>query len=107
MKPLIPLSNPIICRSQSSTTSSSSVAAGEVRHNIDFTSNAALSNSPKLPGADVEVAKYAKNEGRLQWVSAGTIKRSTSARIDSMDSPARGGDEGNCALGSPGSIWAN
>ena len=43
--------------SQSSTTSSNSVEAGDVRQSIDFTSKAALNNSPKIPGAEVEVAK--------------------------------------------------
>ena len=34
-----------------------SVDAGEVRHSIALLSNAALNNSPKMPGAEVEVAK--------------------------------------------------
>jgi hypothetical protein len=75
-----------------------------VRHNIDFTSKAALNNSPKIPGAEVDVAKYAKNEGWLQWVSAGTIKRSTSAKMASIDSPFSGAVVGSWALRSPGSI---
>src|SRR6266446_10432585 len=103
MMPLMPESRPIICRNQSSTTSSSSVEAGDVRQSIDFTSKAELNNSPKIPGAEVEVAKYAKKEGWLQCVSAGTINRSTSARIVDMGSPCSGGAEGNWALRSPGS----
>src|SRR3981081_2298924 len=103
MMPLNPESRASICRSQSSTTSSSSVDAGDVRHNMDFTSKAALNNSPKIPGAEVEVAKYAKKEGWLQWVRAGTINRSTSARIADMGSPCSGGAEGNWVLRSPGS----
>jgi hypothetical protein len=57
MIPVIPASRPIICRSQSSVTSSNSVDAGEVRHSIALLSNAALRSSPKIPGAEVEVAK--------------------------------------------------
>ena len=34
-----------------------SVEAGEVRHSIALLSKAALSSSPKIPGAEVEVAK--------------------------------------------------
>src|ERR1044072_10040616 len=102
----MPGSRPNIWRNQSSVTSSSSVEAGEVRQSIDLTSKAALSNSPKIPGAEVDVAKYAKNEGWLQWVSAGTIKRSISARIASIDSPFAGGDEGRCAFRSAGSPFA-
>ena len=49
--------SPMAWRSQSSVTSSSSVAAGPVRHNIAFELKAAESSSPRMPGADDELAK--------------------------------------------------
>jgi hypothetical protein len=48
---------------QSSTSSSSSVAAGEVRQSIAFTFSVAASTSARIPGSEPEVAKYAKNLG--------------------------------------------
>jgi len=56
-------SRPSICRSQSTTTSSSSVAAGDVFQSITFTSTAALSISATMPGTDDDGAKYPKNDG--------------------------------------------
>ena len=54
---------PIISRSHLRATSSSSVAAGAVFQSIALTLNAAQSSSPKMPGADDEIEKYAKNAG--------------------------------------------
>src|SRR5947209_10438297 len=102
MMPSKSAGNPISCRSQSSATSSSSVEAGEVRQSIALVSKAAESSSPKMPGAEEEVAKYAKNEGRVQWVMAGTTRRSTSERISDIGSPLRGGDAGSRERSSPG-----
>ena len=48
---------PIIWRSQERVTSSSSCEAGEARQSSAFASKAAESISPKMPGAEVEVAK--------------------------------------------------
>ena len=43
-----------------------------------------------MPGPDAVVAKYAMNPGCCQCVALGTISRSTSARIDSIDSGVLG-----------------
>ena len=48
---------PIICRSQSSVTSSNSVDAGDVRYSIAFISNAAASISPNIPTDEADVEK--------------------------------------------------
>jgi hypothetical protein len=48
-----------------------------------------------MPGAEADVAKYAKNEGWFQCVSAGTTSLPTSARISDMGSPVSGGEEGS------------
>ena len=48
---------PIIWRSHDRATSSSSCAAGAARQSSAFPSKAAESSSPKMPGAEVEVAK--------------------------------------------------
>lgn len=65
-KPNQPPASPSICRSQSVTTSSNSVAAGEVRQSIAFTSRVAVRSSPSIPATDDEVAKYAKKDGWFQ-----------------------------------------
>ena len=57
MTPNRPAGRPSICRSQSSTTSSSSVAAGELRQSMPFTLKAAESISPRMPGVEDEIAK--------------------------------------------------
>ncbi len=48
---------PINCRSQSSDTSSISVEAGEERQSMPFMLKAAARSSPKMPGAEAEMAK--------------------------------------------------
>ena len=45
--------------------SSSSVPIGEVRHSIAFWPRAAVSISPRIPGPDAVVAKYARKPGML------------------------------------------
>ena len=55
--PRQPSDIPRSCRSQSMTSSSSSVADGDVRHNIPFTFRAAVSASPRIPGPDPVIAK--------------------------------------------------
>ncbi len=57
MTPKRPAGRPSICRSQSRTTSSSSVAAGELRQSMPFTLKAAESISPRMPGVEEEIAK--------------------------------------------------
>ena len=49
--------SPSASRSQRTTTPSSSVPIGEVRHSIGFWPSAAVRNSPRIPGPDAEVAK--------------------------------------------------
>ena len=66
---------PNACRSQSTTTCSSSVPIGDVRHSIGFWPSAAVSISPRIPGPEAVVAKYAKNPGCCQWVAFGSISR--------------------------------
>jgi hypothetical protein len=62
---------PSSCRTQSTATSSSSVAAGEVRQSIAFTFRAAVRNSARIPGSLPEIAKYAKKRGWFQCVIPG------------------------------------
>ena len=52
-----PSLSPSIWRSQSVTTCSSSVAAGDVFHSIAFTSSVAVSISARIPGTAADVAK--------------------------------------------------
>ena len=82
------------------------MAAGEVRHSIAFTFSAAVMVSPRMPGGDPLMPKYAMKPGWFQWVSPGTSTRSTSARIASSDSPCAGGCAGRAAAMSPGSTRA-
>ena len=49
--------SPSAWRSQPTTTPSSSVPIGEVRHSIGFWPSAAVRNSPSIPGPDALVAK--------------------------------------------------
>ena len=66
---------PSASRSQPTTTPSSSVPIGEVRHSIGFWPSAAVSISPRIPGPDAVVAKYARNPGCCQWVAFGHDQR--------------------------------
>ena len=66
---------PSAWRSQSTTTSSSSVPIGEVRHSIGFWPRVAVSISPRIPGPDAVVAKYARKPGCCQCVALGSISR--------------------------------
>ncbi len=49
--------SPSASRSQLTTTPSSSVAIGDVRHSIAFWPRPAVSISPRIPGPDADVAK--------------------------------------------------
>lgn len=71
--------------------------AGAARQSSALTSKAAESISARMPGVEVEVAKYAKKAGWFQWVSAGTTRGSTSAMIGSIGSPTSGGAVGRFA----------
>ncbi|GBD30100.1 hypothetical protein HRbin32_01200 [bacterium HR32] len=94
--------SPSICRSQSSVTCSSSVAAGLVRHSMPFTLSAADSISPSTPGAEPVMAKYAKKAGWFQWVIPGRIARSKSANTASKGSGSCGGALGRLLRTWPG-----
>jgi len=83
-------------------TSSSSVAAGEVRQSIAFTSSAAASASARIVTGAALIEKYAKNRGWFQWVIPGTTSRSKSPKIASNVSPSSGGAAGSAAISSPG-----
>ena len=77
---------------------------GDVRHSIGFWPSAAVRNSPSIPGPDAVVAKYAMNPGCCQCVAFGITRRSTSARIASIDSGSSGAWAGNSGPIDPGSI---
>jgi hypothetical protein len=51
------IGRPRASRSHRTTTSSSSVPIGEVRHSIGFWPIVAVSISPRIPGPDAVVAK--------------------------------------------------
>ena len=67
--------SPIIWRSQSVTVSSSSVGAGPVFHSIALTLSPAASASPRMPGPEPVIAKYARKPGWFQWVTLGSMSR--------------------------------
>jgi hypothetical protein len=56
MWPCRPSGRPRSCRTQSRTSSSSSVAAGDVRQSMPFTFRAAMRNSARIPGSVAEMA---------------------------------------------------
>ena len=60
MCPCQPLGSPSSSAVQSSTTPSSSVDAGAVRHRIAIELSVAASSSARIPGSAALVAKYAK-----------------------------------------------
>jgi hypothetical protein len=69
---------------------------------MPFTLKAADSISPRMPGVEEEIAKYAKKPGWFQWVSPGAISRSTSASTASRGSGVAGGAAGRAAAIAPG-----
>ena len=105
MMPNVPSGSPIHCRSQSSTTCSSSVAAGDVFHNMALAFSDADSNSAIMPGPGAVFAKYAMNPGWFQCVMAGTIRLSKSSSRRSIGSPCSGPRRGRASTSSPGSIF--
>ncbi len=98
MCPCSPSGRPRSWRSQSTATSSSSVAAGEVRQSIAFTFSAAVRNSARIPGSLPEMAKYAKKRGWFQWVIPGRRISSRSRSTAENGSARSGGDAGSAAL---------
>jgi hypothetical protein len=87
-------------------TSSSSVAAGDVRHSMAFWLVAAAMSSPAIAAGGLELAKYPKNRGWFQWVSAGARTWSRSARIRSQGTGSAGGSRGRASRTAPGAIGA-
>ena len=75
MSPSNASGSPTACRSQPTTTPSSSVAIGDVRQSIAFWPIAAVSISPMIPGPDAVVPKYARKPGCCQWVAFGSMRR--------------------------------
>ena len=107
MMPNMPSGSPIHCRSQPSTTCSSSVAAGEVFHNIALAFSDAESSSAMMPGPGAVFAKYAMNPGWFQCVMAGTIRSRKSSSSRSIGSPRSGPNAGSASTSWPGSIFGN
>ena len=60
-------------RSQPTTTDSSSVPIGDVRHSIVFWLSDAISISPSTPAAEAGVANRAMNPGWAQCVAFGSM----------------------------------
>ncbi len=96
--------SPSASRSQPTTTCSSSVPIGEVRQSIGFWPRIAVHISPRTPGADAVVAKYARKPGCCQWVAFGRTRRSTSARMAARGSGSSGAVGANTGRSDPGSI---
>src|ERR1039458_5287399 len=82
MMPNTSSGSPIHCRSQSSTTCSSSVAAGDVFQSMALAFSEAESSSAMMPGPGAVFAKYAMNPGWFQCVMAGTIRLRKSSRSE-------------------------
>ena len=75
MSPSKASGRPSAWRSQSTTTSSSSVPMGDVRHSIGFWPRTAVSISPRMPGLDAVVEKYAMKPGCCHCVAFGSTSR--------------------------------
>ena len=107
MTPSKPSGRPISCRSQPSATSSSSVAAGDVRQSIACWFSADARKSASTPGALAVMAKYAMKPGWFQCVRPGTSTRSKSAMTCSNGSGASGAAAGSARRMSPGATRAS
>ena len=105
--PSNPSGRPSDSRSQRTTTPSSSVPMGEVRHSMGFWPRAAVIISPRIPGPDADVEKYAKNPGCCQCVALGRTSRCTSARIASTGSGSSGACAAKLGAMDPGSMAGN
>ena len=95
MCPCQPDGSPSSSATQSSTTPSSSVEAGDVRQRIAFWLSAAASSSARMAGSELELAKYAKNRGCCQCVIAGRRISSTSFSTAENGSPCSGAVAGS------------
>ena len=78
--------SPSASRSQRTTMLSNSDATGDERQSIALATNVDMNISPRMPGADALLGKYAKNAGCCQWVMLGAIVLPMSARISSRGS---------------------
>jgi hypothetical protein len=87
---------------QSTTTPSSSVAAGEAAHANGTTLRPVESISPANPAVLAFIGKYAKKLGLCQCVRPGTMCRRTSSSMTSTESPCSGGASGRSVRRRPG-----
>ena len=104
--PTYPSANPKAWRNQSTITVSTSVAAGDVCHNMHCAAIVLTSISASIDGGAALAGKYAKKRGCCQWVIPGITIASKSSIIASIDSPPSGGEFGNCAAVSPNAVCA-
>src|SRR5580704_7843141 len=93
---------PSMGTSQSSTCVSSSVQAGLVDQSMPCTPSPEEVRSPRIPGPEPLLGKYAKKFGDCQFVTPGRISFSTSFNSASNASPFAGGSAGSDARISPG-----
>src|ERR1700689_1785703 len=94
--------SPSIGTSQSSTCVSSSVQAGLVDQSMPCTPSPEERRSPRIPGPEELLGKYAKKFGDCQCVTPGRISFSTSFSSASKGSPCAGGVAGSDARTCPG-----
>src|SRR5271169_5715243 len=94
--------NPSMGTSQSSTCVSSSVHAGLVDQSMPCTPRPEERRSPRIPGPEPLLGKYAKKFGDCQCVTPGRMSFSTSFSNASNGSPCGGGFAGSEARICPG-----
>ena len=94
--------SPIIWRSQSITTSSTSVAAGDVCQLMPCAPSPAAARSPSTEARLVFEGKYAKKPGWFQCVMPGTTASSSAAIASASRPPSAGGSSGKRARMAPG-----
>src|SRR5918994_5616610 len=95
MTPVYPDGRPIICASHAIVTCSSSVAAGDVAHDMHWAPSVAVSISARTEGGLLFPGKYANHPGWFQWVIPGRTSWTKSTNNVSNGSPSAGGAEGN------------
>src|SRR5580700_948839 len=93
---------PSMGTSQSSTCVSSSVQAGLVDQSMPCTPSPEEIRSPRIPGPEPLLGKYAKKLGDCQFVTPGRISFPTSFNSASNGSPRTGAFAGSDARISPG-----
>ena len=95
MCPCQPAGSPSSSATQSSTTPSSSVEAGDVRQRIAFWLSVAARSSARMAGSELELAKYAKNRGVLPVRHRRQEDSSTSFSTAENGSPCSGAVAGS------------